>query len=103
MPERTVFEKLVQVLVFCCAYWRIADESRSATTLRRQRDEWIEGGVMDALRKMASSAYDRTIGIELADVAVDCCITRSLVVASGSAEARWTGESKASNARLRCT
>ena len=43
IPDRIVFEKLVQVLVFGCAYRRIADRSCSATTLRRRRDEWIEG------------------------------------------------------------
>jgi hypothetical protein len=42
IPDRVVFEKLVQVLVFGCAYWRIADESCSATTLGRRGDEWIE-------------------------------------------------------------
>jgi len=49
IPDEVIFEKLVQVLVFGCAYWRIADESCSATTLRRRRDEWIEIGVMEAL------------------------------------------------------
>ena len=39
IPERIVFEKLVQVLVFGCAYRRIADEKCSATTLRRRRGE----------------------------------------------------------------
>ena len=34
-PERIVFEKLVQVLVFSCAYEKIAEEGCSATTLRR--------------------------------------------------------------------
>ena len=34
IPDRVVFEKLVQVLVFGCAYERIADASCSATTLR---------------------------------------------------------------------
>jgi len=29
IPDYVVFEKLVQILVFGCAYWRIADE-RSA-------------------------------------------------------------------------
>jgi hypothetical protein len=29
IPERVLFEKLVQVLVFCCAYERIADASCS--------------------------------------------------------------------------
>jgi len=78
IPDRIVFEKLVQVLVFGCAYWRIADESCSDATLRRRRDEWIEGGVMERLREMALAAYDRTIGLELADfLAVDGCITKA--------------------------
>jgi hypothetical protein len=73
-----VFEKLVQVLVFGCAYERIADGSCSATTLRDRRNEWIELGTMDALRKMALEAYNRFVGLELPDVAVDCCITKPL-------------------------
>jgi hypothetical protein len=72
-----VFEKLVQVLVFGCAYWRIADEECSATTLRRRRDEWIEAGAMDALEELVRETYDRTIGLELSDIAVDCCITKA--------------------------
>jgi len=77
IPDRVVFEKLVQILVFGCAYRRIADESCSATTLRDRRDEWIEEGVMDALREIALEAYDRIIGLELAEVAVDGCITKA--------------------------
>jgi len=46
VPDRIVFEKLVQALVFGCAYHRIADKSCSESTLRRRRDERIEGGVM---------------------------------------------------------
>jgi hypothetical protein len=72
-----VFEKLVEVLVFGCAYWRIADEECSASTLRRRRDEWIASGVMDDLREMALDAYDRLVGLELTDLAVDCCITKA--------------------------
>jgi transposase len=72
-----VFEKLLQILVFGCAYWRIADESCSATTLRRRRDEWIEVGVMAALEEMVLEAYEQAIGLDLADVAVDCCITKA--------------------------
>jgi hypothetical protein len=60
-----VFEKLVQVLVFGCAYHRIADEFCSDTTLRDRRDEWIELGVIDALREVALEAYDRLTGLEL--------------------------------------
>src|ERR671921_831917 len=77
IPDRIVFDKLVEVLVFGCAYWRIADESCSATTLRRRRDEWIEGGLMDDLRQMALKAYDQIIGLGLSDVAVDGCVTKA--------------------------
>jgi transposase len=73
IPDRVVFEKLVQVLVFGCAYERIADESCSATTLRRRRDEWIASGVMEQLQRIVLDAYDRMIGLDLSDVAVDCC------------------------------
>jgi transposase len=77
IPDRVVFEKLIEVLVFGCAYHRIADDSCSATTLRDRRDEWIELGVIDALREAVLEAYDRFIGLELSEVAVDCCITKA--------------------------
>jgi transposase len=77
IPDRVVFGKLVQILVFGCAYRRIADEGCSATTLRDRRDEWIELGVMETLRELTLEAYDRFIGLELADVAVDGCITKA--------------------------
>jgi transposase len=77
IPERVVFEKLVQVLVFGCAYERIADASCSESTLRRRRDEWIELGVMERLREICLGAYDRLIGLKLSEVAVDCCMTKA--------------------------
>jgi hypothetical protein len=77
IPERVVFEKLLQILVFGCAYWRIADESCSASTLRRRRDEWIEAGVMDMLQGLVLESYDRIIGLQFSDVAVDGCITKA--------------------------
>lgn len=77
IPERVIFEKLVAVLVFGCAYERIADASCSESTLRRRRDEWIELGVMERLRKICLNAYDDLIGLELSEVAVDGCITKA--------------------------
>lgn len=77
IPDRVVFGKLVEVLVFGCAYRRIADGSCSESTLRRRHDEWIDLGVMDALREMVLEAYDRMIALDLADVAVDGCITKA--------------------------
>jgi transposase len=98
IPDRVVFEKLVQVLVFGCAYHRIADEECSATTLRERRDEWIELGVIDALREAVLEAYDRFIGLEFSKVAVDGCITKApCVEGKWRAEARWTGANGASS------
>jgi len=77
IPDRLVFDKLVQVLVFGCAYQRIADATVSATTLRRRRDAWIAAGVMDHLLALALAAYDRMIGLALDDVVVDGCITKA--------------------------
>jgi transposase len=77
VPDRVVFEKLVQILVFGCAYRRIADEKCSATTLRSRRDEWMACEAMETLREIALEAYDRFIGVELSDVGVDGCITKA--------------------------
>ena len=77
IPDRVVFEKLVEILVFGCAYWRIADGSCSESTLRRRRNEWIELGLMEQLREASLDAYDRLIGLELGDVAVDGCATKA--------------------------
>jgi transposase len=77
IPDRVVFGKLVQILVFGCAYRKIADQECSATTLRDRRDEWMACEAMETLRTIALEAYDRLIGLELADMAVDSCITKA--------------------------
>jgi transposase len=77
IPDRIVFDKLVQILVFGAAYWRIADSTCSATTLRQRRDEWIRLGVVEQREQRARDAYDRMIGLELDDVVVDGCITKA--------------------------
>jgi transposase len=77
IPDRIVFDKLVQVLVFGCAYQRIADATCSATTLRRRRDAWIATGAMATLQTIVLEAYDQLIGLELGDIAVDGCITKA--------------------------
>lgn len=77
ISDRVVFDKLVQVLVFGCAYARIADATCSATTLRRRRDEWIAAGVVETLQALALAAYDRMIGLAVDDVVVDGCIAKA--------------------------
>lgn len=77
IADAMVFDRLVQVLVFGCGYERVADGHCSATTLRRRRDEWISLGVMEHLRLLVLSAYDRMIGLELDQLVADGCITKA--------------------------
>jgi len=77
IPDRIVFDKLIQVLVFGCGYRRIADATCSATTLRRRRDEWITLGLAERLRLAVLAAYDRMHGLELEQLVVDGCITKA--------------------------
>ncbi len=77
IDDRIVFDLLINALVFGAGYRRIADQRCSATTLRRRRDEWIDAGVMDHLEYLAREGYDRMIGLELEDVAVDGCLTKA--------------------------
>jgi transposase len=77
IPDRLIFDKLIQVLVFGCGYRRIADHTCSATTLRRRRDEWITAGVAEQLRLLVLAAYDGLFGLELEHLAVDGCITKA--------------------------
>jgi transposase len=68
---RVCFEGLLRRLVTGCS-WDVAGRISGAgeTTLRR-RDEWIAAGVFSALRDEALAGYDRIIGLDLRDVAVD--------------------------------
>jgi transposase len=77
VPDRVVFDKLIQVLVFGCGYRRIADHTCSATTLRRRRDEWISADIAEQLRRAVLAAYDRLFGLDLEHLAVDGCITKA--------------------------
>ena len=49
----------------------ILDFAVSDTTLRARRDEWIDAGVFEALKTEALAAFDRIIGLDLDDVALD--------------------------------
>lgn len=77
VPDRVVFDKLVQVLVLGAAYVKIADNTCSATTIRRRRDEWIAHGIFTELEQICLNAYDKMIGLDLEDLAVDGCIVKA--------------------------
>ena len=77
IPDRIVFDKLVQVLVFGVSYAKIADSSCSATTLRDRRDEWIAAGVFEHLEDLCLDSYDRIVGLDLDDLIVDGCLVKA--------------------------
>lgn len=77
VPDRVVFDKLVQVLVLGAAYEKIADSTCSATTIRRRRDEWIDADVFTVLEQLCLDAYDKMIGLRLENLAVDGCIVKA--------------------------
>ncbi len=77
IPDRVVFDKLIQMLRFGCSYREIADHTCSATTLRTRRNEWLAAGVFRQLEQIVLENYDSMIGLELADLAVDGCITKA--------------------------
>jgi hypothetical protein len=49
----------------------ILDFAVSDTTLRAPRDKWVAAGVFEALKREALAAFDRIIGLDLDDVALD--------------------------------
>ena len=77
VPDRVIFDKLVQVLVLGAAYVKIADSSCSATTIRRRRDEWIRAGVFTDLEQICLNSYDKMIGLDLGNLSVDGCIVKA--------------------------
>jgi transposase len=77
VDDRIVFDKLVQVLVFGCSYAKIADSTCGATTIRDRRDEWIAAGAFTRLKDIVLEAFDRMVGLELTNVAVDGCLTKA--------------------------
>ena len=49
----------------------ILDHQVSDTTLRARRDEWIAADVFERLKTEATAAFDRIIGLDLSEVALD--------------------------------
>jgi transposase len=72
IADRICFEGILRRLVTGCS-WDVAGRISGAgeTTLRRRRDEWTAAGVFEQLRVEALAGYDRIIGIDMSEVAID--------------------------------
>lgn len=74
VPDRLCFWGILIRLV-TGASWvdieAILEHRVSDTTLRARRDEWIAASVFDQIRDEAVAAFDRILGLDLSEVAID--------------------------------
>ena len=77
IPDRVVFEHVIAALVHGSGYERIASTGCSDGTIRRRVKEWAAVGLSEQVHTLALQAYDRMIGLDLEDLAVDGCITKA--------------------------
>ena len=77
IPDRVVFEHVIGSLVHGSGYERIATPGCSDRTIGRRLRQWAAWGLGELLHAAALRAYDQMIGLELADVAVDGCMTKA--------------------------
>ena len=77
VADRVVFEHVIAALVHGSGYERIASPGCSDATIRRRLKEWSAAGLSEQVHTLALQAYDRMIGLDLEDLAVDGCITKA--------------------------
>jgi transposase len=72
--DRSCFDVMLVRLVTGCSWEdaeRLCQGVISDTTARARRDEWIAAGVFDAIVNEAIASFDKIIGLDLSEVAVD--------------------------------
>ncbi len=77
VSNRLVFEHVVAALVHGSGYERIATPGCSDRTIRRRLQEWAALGRAEQVHLLTLEAYERMIGLDLEELAVDGCITKA--------------------------
>lgn len=77
IPDRVVFEHVIAALVHGSGYERIASAGCSDRTIRRRLRAWADAGLGEQVHELALDAYDRMIGLDLADVSAGGAITKA--------------------------
>jgi transposase len=78
--DRDCFEVMLVRLATGCSWEdaeRLCGNKVSDTTVRDRRSEWVAAGVFDRIAAEAIGGYDRIIGLDLRDVAVDGSLHKS--------------------------
>lgn len=72
IADRDCFSAILFRLVTGCS-WDVAGRLGlgGETTLRRRRDAWVVAGIFDEIAEEAIAAYDRIVGLNLDEVALD--------------------------------
>jgi len=95
--DRDCFELMLVREVTGCSWEdaeRLCGNKVSDTTARDRRDEWIAAGVFTAIANEAIAGYDKIIGLDLSDVAVDGSLHKSPAGGEG------TGKNPTDRAKL---
>jgi transposase len=77
ISDRVVFEHVIAALVHGSGYERIASVGCSDGTIRRRLKEWAAAGLSEQVHTLVLPGYDRMIGLDLDDLAVDGCVTKA--------------------------
>lgn len=77
VPDRVVFEHVIDALVHGSGYERVATAGCLDRTIRRRLASWAHAGLGEKIHAAAVAAYDKMIGLELRDVSVDGAITKA--------------------------
>jgi transposase len=77
IPDRVVFDHIVAALVHGSGYERLTSPGCSDRTIRRRLKQWAAAGLAEQLHALTLQAYDQIIGLHLADMPTDGCITKA--------------------------
>jgi transposase len=80
VPDRDCFEVMFVRHVTGCSWEdaeRLCGNKVSDTTARARRNEWVVAGVFDKVADEAIRAYDKIVGLDLSEVAVDGSLHKS--------------------------
>ena len=77
IPDRVVFDHIVAAHVHGSGYERLTSPGCSDRTIRRRLKHWAAAGLAEQLHALTLQAYDQIIGLHLADIPTDGCITKA--------------------------
>jgi len=89
VSDRTCFLGIVVRVTTGCS-WEVAGRlvGVGENTLRRRRNEWLRAGVFSGLARLALSAYDHIIGLQLHEVSIDASLHKAPMGGDGTGPSR---------------